>query len=419
MTPGGLLSVIALLCVVASIGISVRTTKNLLNGYVIANLPPLVTLYIIPVVAPYFIDIELPLTPIVWTFAIFAQIGQVAGYLAGLRTPVSGSTPLPAIPIQRMKTLATVSFAAYAVTFAPLIAKAGIVAAFKDPRSEIYEVTRIGYGQFYSVSGSFLTLFCLLGLFAFQRKWLVVLVGAIASIPYGSKTRFVILANLLLVYGVFYHPIQRYLRHPIAVMTTGIILFALIPAAFWMTSHDIDLAELHEQVLGFGAEYQVNFGILTTQFASYFPDGFFGGRIYLEDNILAFAPRFIWSDKPQFFGSLHLSDTVFPVLTALEKGAPSFGPFGQPYADFGLFGIIQVVGERALGGYLLGRFESAVRPDDPRSYLCLYTVIVGGFVSPGGAINPLVTVLVNLVVIAVLFRILRYESSHQPAAMPS
>ena len=419
MTSATLVSVLALVLAAASVWVSVRATRNLLNGYVIANLLRFATIYIIPAVAPLFIDIELPVSTTAWTFAMVAQTGEILGYLAGLnRVPSARFAKLPEIPPQRLKTVAILSFAAYAVTFAPILIPVGIVAAFRNPRAEIYEVTRSGFGQFYFVSGSFLTLFCLLGLFAFRRKWIVILIGTVASIPYGNKTRFFILANILLTYYLFFHPVQKYLRRPVAVAATGVLLLALIPVAFWVTSYDLELNELHQFVLGFGVEFQVNFSILAKDFASYFPGGFFGGRIFLEDNLLAFAPRFLWPGKPQFFGALHLADTVFPVLTALEQGAPSFGPFGQPYADFGNFGLMQVIAEHAFLGYVLGRCEAGIRVNDARSFLLLYTAITGGFVSVGG-LNPTIAVLLNLAVIAVLFKILRYESPRQPAAMPS
>jgi len=419
VTPAALLAIPPLVLVATTIWMSIRATGNPINGYIIANLLRIVTVYLIPAIAPLLIDIELPVSPVAWTFAIIAQCAEIFGYLRGLRSAPPIQTDLVPIPKERLRAVAIVSLVLAAVIYSPIILSVGIVPAFTNPRAEIYEVTRTGYGHIYFVAGSFLTLFCLLGIYSFRHKWLVILIGAAASLPFGNKTRFLILANTVLIYFVFFHPVQKYLRRPIAVAITGVLLLALIPAAFWYTTYDVELGELHKMVLGFGFEYQSNFSLLVKEFSSHFPAGFFHGRIFLEDNLLAFAPRVLWPGKPLYFGSLLLSDTIFPILTEMDKGAPSFGPFAQAYADFGPFGALQLVTQYSLMGYLLGRFEANVRQNDVRSFLCLFTLTSGGFVAVGGPINPAISALVNLLVISILIKVLRHESHPQPAPMSS
>jgi len=414
------LAVPPLLLVAVTVWLSIRFTRNPLNGYVIANLLRFVTVYLIPAIAPLLLDIDLPVSPAAWSFAVIAQIAGFLAYVRGLRVvPKVPIATLVPIPMQRLRTAAIVSLVLYAVLFSPIIKSAGLVAAFTNPRAAVYEVTRTGFGHLYFVAGSCLTLFCVLGVFAFEHKWLVVLIGSAASLPFGNKTRFLILANVLLVYFLFFHPVKKYLRRPVAVVTMGVLLLALIMTAFWYTTYDVGLGELYNMVLGFGAEYQTNFSLLVKDFASYFPNGFFYGRIFLEDNLLAFAPRILWENKPLYFGSLHLAHSVFPIITELDRGAPSFGPFGQAYADFGLFGIVQVIAQESFMGYLVGRYESGVRPGDVRSFLYFFTALCGGFVAVGGAINPAIMMLVNLLVIPILMKVLRYEGHHQLTPMPS
>ena len=85
------------------------------------------------------------------------------------------------------------------------------------------------------------------------------------------------------------------------------------------------------------SDYLSNFSDLV----KYLPNHFWG-KIFIEDEFLSYIPRKLWSDKPELFGSLKLGLYIPRLIewTKAKTGAPSFGPLGQVYADFGLFGII-------------------------------------------------------------------------------
>lgn len=84
------------------------------------------------------------------------------------------------------------------------------------------------------------------------------------------------------------------------------------------------------------SDYLKNFNELVKNLSTHF-----WGKLFIENEFYSYIPRFIWKSKPELFGSLTLGLYV-PTLkdwTLSMTGAPSFGPLGQVYADFGLIGI--------------------------------------------------------------------------------
>lgn len=410
---------LALAVLLLVVVISIRVTRDHLNLFVITNLMAFGIVFIIPFVTPLVWEFEgESISNLAWLFAMTSVVAQLVGYLLGRRAAADTSMCQNIDP-ERLKTITRVALLMYGVTIAPFIVMVGPVAAFTDSRRQIYEVTRVGYGHLYYVAGSFLTLFLLCGLFTFKRKWLVLVIAAICSLPFGNKTRLFSVFNAALLYYLYFHPVRHRLRAPR--YTIGIVggLLSSVVGMFWLTSHDLDPLKLIQFVAGFGLETQVNFSVLSNRFLSYFPNGHFYGRIFFEDNFINVIPRVLWPGKPLYFGSLHLSQSIYPVLTEADRGAPTFGHFGQPYADFGILGLIQVALQQGILGDLLGRYETRSKQLDLRSFLALYAIGFGGVVAIGGAVNLLFDVLVNLAAIAIFFRLARHESAGQLPAVPS
>ena len=85
------------------------------------------------------------------------------------------------------------------------------------------------------------------------------------------------------------------------------------------------------------SDYIVNFNDLVDIY-----DNYKYGKILFENEFYSYIPRFIWEGKPELFGSLALGLEV-PRLVDWAKsltGAPSFGPLGPAYGDFGVFAVV-------------------------------------------------------------------------------
>ena len=85
------------------------------------------------------------------------------------------------------------------------------------------------------------------------------------------------------------------------------------------------------------SDYIANFNDLVDIY-----DNYQYGRILFENEFYSYIPRFIWEGKPELFGSLALGLEV-PHLVDWAKsltGAPSFGPLGSAYGDFGVFAVV-------------------------------------------------------------------------------
>jgi hypothetical protein len=410
---------LALAVLVAVIIVSVRVTRDQLNLFVITNLMTFGIVFIIPFVTPLVWEFEgESIASMAWLFAMTSVVAQLVGFLLGRSAPAD-TTRCENLDPERLQKAAKWALLLYGLTIAPFIVMVGPVAALTDARRQIYEATRVGYGHFYYVAGSFLMLFTLCGMFAFKRKWLVLVIAAVCSLPFGNKTRLLGVVNVALLYFLYFHPVREKLREARYTLGIGGGLVAFVVGAFWLTSHDLNTGMLIQFVAGFGLETQVNFSVLSNRFDNYFPNGHFYGRIFFEDNFVLVIPRILWSGKPLYFGSLHLSQVIYPVLTEADRGAPTFGHFGQPFADFGLAGLIQVATQQGILGWLLGRYETRAKQTDLRSFLAIYAIGFGGFVAIGGAVNLLFDVLVNLAAVAVFFRVARNESPGQLPAMPS
>ena len=402
------MQIVALLALCVAVGLSIWKARDVANLFVLANLVPVLAIFVMPTVAPFILEIdtvEVRLADAAWLFAGVSILAKALGYVAGhgARPWQPDRTP---IDLSRVRRAAVLAFVAYVLLFAPILVEVGLGPAFEDPRGTIYEAARLGAGHFYFTAGGFLTLFAVLGLYSFERKWVVVLITAIASLPFGQKTRFLVLVNIVLVYYLVVHPERAKFRARRYIASALVGLVALVIAAFWYTSHGLDLAGALDMTVGFGSEYQFNFSTLTREFPIDYAHHL-GGQVFFEDNFVSLIPRILWQHKPELLGTVQLSEHVLPYKFA-ESGASSFGPFGQPFADWGYFGLVQVALQDALQGYLLGRLEVRARHAATfATFLFVLSVGFGGIITAAGPINYVFWMLLNLALSTVVTRTLR------------
>ncbi|MDN3582816.1 hypothetical protein [Mucilaginibacter flavus] len=279
-----------------------------------------------------------------------------------------------------------------------MVAVYGFSGTFINSRFVVYTESRVGTGQIFYVAGTFFNIFIILGLFYNKRKWLHILLSIIFGLPYGSKAKIIVVFIYLLIYLFIIDENKEKYRDNKYLVMISVALPVMVFVLFWLTTFDLDSMQIIELALGFGNEYQTNFSILISHFNSYFYEGYLHGKILFEEAFYPFIPRALWPNKPLYFGSLYISYRVYPTITELNLGAPSFGPFGQAYVDFGLFGLLQIVFQQSILGFFLGKYEvQTEKRKNVRFFLLLICVGFGGIFGLGGATNPLVMMVVNLI----------------------
>jgi oligosaccharide repeat unit polymerase len=285
----------------------------------------------------------------------------------------------------------------------------GIQGAFINSR-EVYTSTRTGSGQIYYIAAIFLSIYTVLGLFLFKNKLIHFLVCVVFALPYGTKGKIFLIAMYNFVYFFFVSKYKKEFRRKRYFFISVFFLPLIMIGAFWYTSVGLDRTELFKFIVGYGDDYENNFYELVNNFHRYFPHGHLNGQILFGDSFYPFIPRVLWHAKPLYFGDIYLSYVVFPEATISNVGAPSFGPIGQQYADFGYCGsLVQIFVEQSILGFLLGKFEikCLVRPS-LINFLLLITVSFGGLINLTSTERLLLT-LINIIFIAVLFYPMKYK----------
>jgi hypothetical protein len=149
---------------------------------------------------------------------------------------------------------------------------------------------------------------------------------------FGQKSSFLIIGFLLLT-TIFYKT-----KNNGVILRLGIVftLFCVWVFVLYSLQQNINVTGIFESLANY-SDYIRNFDDLVDNL-----NGFYGGRIFLENEIFSYIPRALWPNKPTLFGSLRLGLEVPSLVkwTLSLTGAPSFGPIGAAYADFGMLGVI-------------------------------------------------------------------------------
>jgi hypothetical protein len=232
----------------------------------------------------------------------------------------------------RMKVSAFVFFLLFVISFLLLSSSSfGVINWILDPRTG-YQLHRMGAGQFWLFSISFLSIsFALTCLFTRKYSNLFLMLLLFVSFAYllGSK-------GIILEYFIFFLIILwirkfRYLR---------LFFFAGIPLAlslmlfnfFSSAGANADLTDAFSYF-----DYYVNSAMYYKAYYSNEID-LFKGEILVTDfwNLI---PRGLFPNKPYVYGITHVNEHFFPGA-AEATNTPAFGGPINYFADFGTIGVV-------------------------------------------------------------------------------
>lgn len=217
--------------------------------------------------------------------------------------------------------------------------------ALSNPRM-FYANTRLGGGLIYYliIPLQMFLYFCYITSLKFSEKtrYLDILKIIIASsivilITYifGQKSGIVLIAYLLVTTISFKYNFSNKNKVIIVLGLLALISFTII-FSLYSSQQLIKFDGILKSFAQY-SDYIENFNDLVDNLDSYYY-----GNIFFENEIISYIPRMFWPNKPELFGSLKLG-LIVPRLvkwTLSLTGAPSFGPIGAAYADFGLIGVI-------------------------------------------------------------------------------
>ncbi len=210
--------------------------------------------------------------------------------------------------------------------------------AISNPRM-FYANTRIGGGLIYFVIIPLILLlyFALIcGIDYNKKTWIIksFLLTAAAFVflyVFGQKSNMLIIAFIFLT--TYFYKSKNKKRNQ-NLIRLGLVFFVAFVVVFALYSAQQSIS-YDNALLGMVtySDYLSNFNKLVDNMTD-----FKYGALFLQDEFLGYIPRAIWSEKPTLYGSLTLGLEVPELVewTLALTGAPSFGPLGQTYGDFGI-----------------------------------------------------------------------------------
>ncbi len=214
--------------------------------------------------------------------------------------------------------------------------------AISNPRM-FYANTRIGGGVIYFVIIPIIELlyYIYIAKINYSNKFSIfksiIATGIIFVILYIFGQKSVLLnISIIWLFTIYYKiPDKNYANK--LIIKLGLIVVVAFLCVFMLYSSQQNI-EYNNVLLGIStySDYLSNFKKLVKNL-----DDFSYGKLFLQDEFLGYIPRFVWQNKPTLYGSLGLGLHVPELVewTLALTGAPSFGPLGQVYADFGIFGL--------------------------------------------------------------------------------
>ena len=225
-----------------------------------------------------------------------------------------------------------------------------------EPR-RLYEVSREGYGTHYFALGFSLRLAALLLLMSNFRGKAFLFTALLAfSVFTGAKVNTYVIVMFATMYFIVFARGGR--LNVKLLIKLALIALPLVYLLIWLTFQDSEI-NIFELLVAYVNEPWNNFTLLVQSFDQHFHD-FFLGALTWENNVISRIPRPLFPEKPYLFGGFRLADQYFPETVALGIGAPSFGPEGIVYADWGVFGLLMLLSLKWLLSWILGRFTCLV-----------------------------------------------------------
>jgi hypothetical protein len=289
----------------------------------------------------------------IFCFQAFVFLAGYAGYRSGFRYGVR--RPQPKIihvdsdaPSYKIITLLMVIFAIGILVY---VHAAFGFAYILEPR-RLYEVSREGFGTHYFALGFSLRLAALLVLMSnFRGKALLFIALLAFSVFTGAKVNTYVIVMFAAMYFIVFARAGR--LNLKLLIKLAIIALPLVYLLIWLTFQDSEINIL-ELLVAYVNEPWNNFTLLVQSFDLHFRNFFFGTLIW-ENNFISRIPRPLFPEKPYLFGGFRLADEYFPETVALGIGAPSFGSEGIVYADWGVLGLLMLIGLKWMLSWILGR----------------------------------------------------------------
>jgi hypothetical protein len=228
-----------------------------------------------------------------------------------------------------------------------------------DPR-RLYEQTRVGYGNIYFTVGTLIRIAFVMILFSSSSRlkkfffgtvlFFLSLISGSKSYPY-SLGLYTVSYLLIFKYG---NSLPKRVVLPLLGLAVPLVLLLikLSFGDFGETPDDL-LSKVSQIVASYLNEGFNNTVLLINTFDARFGDHFYGSLL-LEDNLLSRMPRFLYPDKPYYFGSYRLSYEYFYKNTLANQGYVTFGRFGALFTDFGYFGFLFTFVTSSISSYLSG-----------------------------------------------------------------
>lgn len=276
------------------------------------------------------------------------------------------------------------------------------VELLKNPRY-LYEKTRMGYGPIYFGITTLVNYYIIFVLFSKEKKYGLIFAFILLYFT-GSKVRMLMPLEVMILYYFYVVSKDRYNLKKIALACVGtlaVFYFVFAVTSYFLPNKDFNTVIL--QMSNF-SDYNRNFVELINKLSD--SKQWFFGKVTFENNFYSFIPRFIFSHKPQIFGSFRLSYLVYPEATLLFKGAPSFGEFGGLFGDFGHWSLIIIAIFNFIRGGILALAEKNFIKNKNIISFMIFLIFVGmNFIDVG--LVAAIILFINIVGVIVIYWIIK------------
>lgn len=273
----------------------------------------------------------------------------------------------------------------------------------KNPRL-LYEKTRLGFGHIYFVVSALITLYLIFTIFTSKKYYYLILVMVLFYFT-GSKAKMILPIEIIFLYYFYVKSKDRNNIKKMLFLGLGVVIIFL--GVYTLTSYylpDKNIQTIINSLSGY-SDYNRNFLMLIEKLGK--SNEYFGGLISLETNFVSLIPRVLWNGKPEIFGSFRLSYMIYPEWTLLFQGAPSFGPFGDYFADFGHWSLIIISIQNIIMGCCLAISEkNFIKHKNPITFMA-FIIFIGMPILDIG-LSSITIIIINLIFVGVLYYCIRF-----------
>ena len=244
----------------------------------------------------------------------------------------------------------------------------------------------------------------------FVKSILATVLACAVIYMFGQKSA--VLSIGLIYLTTFFYKSHSYGRNIKTIfLGVGFAIIFIFIFVLYALQQSIKFTGIISNLVGY-SDYLKNFSDLVDNLNNYTY-----GRTFFQDEIYGYIPRFLWKDKPLLYGSMALGLQVPRLVewTLSLTGAPSFGPLGQLYADFGLLGIFIKILIQWIFFYIARKYEARlIRDYNVYNHLMFLTFSGVGIFS----INMVTIPVYQLIVILILYYIsIRFSQKNRKGVL--